>query len=218
MNLKRFLRGVDLDAIRDATQEAEQHTGSELVCVIVGRCDDYPAATWRGAAVGALAAVTVDAVLDVFGGGWSLQPAAWQIALVLAGLVAGGVLATWVPPLSRLLIDSDLMARRVSRRAAQAFIDEEIFATADRTGILLLVAVFERRVEIMADRGIAAMVDESVWSGIVDDLERGLKSAERGAVLEQAVRDLGTVLAEADVPRRDDDINELSDEPRVTDR
>lgn len=218
MNLGSFLRGVDLDAIRDATRDAEKLTGGELVCVIVGRCDDYPAATWRGAAVGALAAVTIDSVVDVLGGGWRLQSAAWQIALVLFGLVIGGALATWVPPLSRLLIDSDLMARRVSRRTAQAFIDEEIFATADRTGILLLVAVFERRVEILADRGIAAQVDPEVWPEIVEDLERGLKSAERGAILEQAVRDLGTVLAEAEVRRRDEDINELSDEPRVTDR
>lgn len=218
MNLGSFLRGVDLDAIRDATRDAEKLTGGELVCVIVGRCDDYPAATWRGAAVGALAAVTIDSVVDVLGGGWPLQSAAWQIALVLFGLVIGGALATWVPPLSRLLIDSDLMARRVSRRTAQAFIDEEIFATADRTGILLLVAVFERRVEILADRGIAAQVDPEVWPEIVEDLERGLKSAERGAILEQAVRDLGTVLAEAEVRRRDEDINELSDEPRVTDR
>lgn len=218
MNLKSFLRGVDLDAIRDATREAEQQAGSELVCVIVGRCDDYPAATWRGAAVGALAAVTIDSVIDVLGGGWSIQPAAWQIALVLFGLVIGGILATWVAPLARLFVDRDLMARRVSRRAAQAFIDEEIFATIDRTGILLLVAVFERRVEILADRGIATHVDSAVWSRIVKDLERGLKTAERGAILEQAVRDLGAVLAEAEVPRRDDDVNELSNEPRVTDR
>ena len=218
MNLKRFLQGVDLDRIRDVTREAEQATGGELVCVVVGRCDDYPAAAWRGAALGALAAVTIDSVVGVFSGSWSPAPVGWNIAIVLFGLVAGWLLVTWLPGLARLLIDRELIRHRVARRAAQAFIQEEVFATVDRSGILLLIAVFERRVEILADQGIAAQVPESAWNEVVETLERGLPTSQRGAAIEQAVTDLGRILADYEIARRDDDINELSDEPRILDR
>ncbi len=218
MNLNRFLQGVDLDRIRDVTREAEQATGGELVCVVVGRCDDYPAASWRGAALGALTAVTIDAVVGVFSTSWSPAPAGWSMAIVLFGLVVGWTLVTWLPGLARQFIDRDLIRHRVARRAAQAFIQEEVFATVDRSGILLLIAVFERRVEIMADRGIGAQVPESAWEEVVENLERGLPGPDRGAAIERAVEDLGKILVEYEIARREDDINELSDEPRILDR
>lgn len=218
MTLRSFLRGVDLDAVREATRNAEKLTGSELVCVVVERCDDYPEASWRGAALGALAVVTADTLVNLFSGAWASAPAGWTVAPVLLGLVLGWMAATWLPGLRRLLIDREVIDLRVSRRVAQAFLEEEVANTVDRTGVLLLVAAFERRVEVAVDEGIASRVDESSWQQVITDLQPRLRGPGRGAALVRAVGDLGTILAEHRVPRRDDDVNELSDEPRIENR
>lgn len=218
MNLRSFLRGVDLDAVREATREVEERTGSEVVCVVVGRCDDYPEASWRGAAMGALAAVSLDALIGIVSGGWAPSPTGWTIAVVLLGLILGWTLATWIPPLTRLLVDRELLELRVSRRTAQAFLEEDVSSTVDRTGVLFLVAVFERRVEVAVDQGIASRVDESVWQEVVESLQARLAGPGRGEAVVQAVTDLGAILARHKLPRRVDDVNELSDEPRVQDR
>ncbi len=50
---------------------------------------------------------------------------------------------------------------RVERRAHAAFAESEVFATRARTGLLLLVALFEHRVEIVCDRGVEERVPTS---------------------------------------------------------
>ncbi len=218
MRIRSFFSRADLTAIRDATEQAEQLTGGELVCVIVRRCDDYPEAAWRGAALGALTAVSLAAVGMINWGAWIPWGPAWMIGIVLAGLVLGWCVTRLIPVLERYLVDPQLAALRVSRRASVAFVEEEVFATVDRTGVLLFIALFEHRVQVLVDEGIRRRVEESVWDQVIDNLTRDLKSGKRGETIQRAVEELGRILAQHKVPRRDDDIDELSNEPRIYDR
>jgi len=218
LRIRSFFSEADLAAIRSATEEAEQLTGGELVCVIVGRCDDYQEASWRGAALGALTAVSIAAVSMVTTASWSPWGPAWMIGLVLAGLVLGWATVTLVPSLARYLADPVSLDLRVSRRAAAAFVDEEVFSTVDRTGVLLFIALFEHRVQILADEGVRQRVDESAWDQVIADLTGGLRSGQRGDAVRQAVVEIGRILATNKVPRRSEDVDELDNEPRIYDR
>ena len=62
-------------------------------------------------------------------------------------------------------------------RAAEAFVEERVFATEKRTGVLIFVALFEHRVVVLADEGIREQVPSDAWDGIARESRRG---SERG--------------------------------------
>ena len=66
--------------------------------------------------------------------------------------------ASLIPTLRRFLVSPDEMDHQVRRRALQAFVEHEVFATRERTGVLLILSLFERRVVVLGDAGINAKV------------------------------------------------------------
>lgn len=210
------LDSEDLAAIREATREAESRTGGELVCVLVRRCDPYEGMPWKGGLLGAIAGVALAAAWLLLAAGWSAS-GYWAFPLLtLVGGAVGFIVVLTQPGIKRLLVPAQVLDRRADRRAATAFVEEEIFDTRDRTGILLFVAFFEHRVRILADKGIERRVDPAVWTSITKDLTRGLRAGRPRESLIAAIEACGSVLEEA-VDRRHDDANELSDEPRLLD-
>src|SRR5581483_2944441 len=82
---------------------------------------------------------------------------------------------------------------KVRRLAHLLFLDRGLASLPGRNGVLLLVALAEHRVEILADRGIDSLVGSAEWQRIVDAFTARARS---GAVaLEDAIRDLGALLA-----------------------
>lgn len=210
------LSADDLTAIREATRAAEARTGGELVCVLVRRCDAYEGVPWKGAFLGAISGVTLATLWQVLTTGWSpLGPYLFAL-LTLLGAATGLLTVAALPGLRRLLIPAAVLDRRVDRRAASAFLEEEIFDTRDRTGVLLFVAFFEHRVRILADSGVEQRVDAGVWASIAGELTRGLRAGRAREALIEAIEACGAAL-ERSIARRPDDANELSDEPRVLD-
>lgn len=210
-----FLSDSELAAVRAATTRAEERTGGEIVPYLVARVDDHEESRWRWAAFGAVTAAAAAGVIHDAAGWWGLG--VWWISLpTLIGALAGLLLAR-IPPLERLLLDRDAVDRRVRLRAEAAFLEEEVFRTRDRTGILLLVAGFEHRAVLLADEGIHRAVEPGVWDDVVGRLVRRLKSGERAAGIIEAIDRCGEILA-THVVRRADDHDELSDAPRVRER
>ena len=50
---------------------------------------------------------------------------------------------------------TEALDSRADGRAAEAFVEERVFATEARTGVLIFLALFEHRVIVMADEGIS---------------------------------------------------------------
>ena len=71
---------------------------------------------------------------------------------------------------------SSTLELRARQRAERCFLDEEVFATRDRTGILIFVAVFERQVVVMGDAGINRAVPDGAWDHVVDDVIAGIRA------------------------------------------
>jgi putative membrane protein len=101
-------------------------------------------------------------------------------------------------------------------RAAAAFLEAEVFATRDRTGVLIFLALFEHRVVVLADSGIAARVEPGAWKGISDRLAAGIREGRAAAALIEAIGACGRLLAERRVERRPDDVSELPDHLRTS--
>lgn len=203
----------ELRAVEAAVEHAETTTSGEIVTYIAGTSDSYHLAAWKAAALGAVFAALAAALLFARLAGWGVWLEAWMVMPPLLGGAVGYLLGR-LPSVRRALVEDEIVAERVRRRAAEVFLSEEVFATRDRTGILIFVSLFERRVELLADTGIHERVPSSAWDRVVEDLVDAIRRDDGAGGLVRAVEACGELLARYRVEPRGDDINELADRPR----
>ena len=204
--------------IEAAVADAEADTSGEIVACVMQQSDAYEEGYLRGALVFATAAMLLvlssASLYDGWRYGWvyTLEGAA---AVVFSTGVLGAVLARLVPGMRRFFIGRGRLADAVRLQAFRTFVQEEVFATKDRTGILIFVSVFERRVEVMADGGISKVVPQSEWDQVVKLISSSLVRGEAAVGFEQAVQACGRILRQYGVDVRNDNPNELSNEVRL---
>lgn len=216
--LASLLGEAEQRRIAAAVAAAERDTSGEIVPYVVGRCDDYESAVWRAATLLALLAALLAAVAATRLEVWGVPRWAWIAAPPAAGAALGVLLTAWIDPLRRLLVAAEELELRARRRAALAFLEEEVFATRDRTGILIFVALFEHRVVILGDSGIHAAVPETAWRTIAEGLVRAIRERRTTDGLVEAIGLCGALLAEHRLAPRPDDVDELADMPRLEER
>lgn len=102
------------------------------------------------------------------------------------------------------------------RRAVRTFGTLGLERTAKRNGVLLFVAMKNRKFEILADVGVTAKVDGAVWQRIAEYVSETIdrEGFERGIC--EGVARIGDVL-ERHFPRETGDVDELPDRPSVED-
>lgn len=210
----RLFSAADRDRIAAAVRAAEGKTSGEIVPYVVERSDNYEDAAWRAALLFAFAALGALVLLRRFTAFWF--PDFLTIAFVI--VVASGVgflSANLVPALTRIFAGRELLDLRVSQRAAEAFIAEEVFNTRDRTGILLFISLLERRVLVVGDAGINAKVQPAEWEDIVQQVANAIRAGHPAEGMIAAIQQCGVLLQKREVARRADDRDELADSLRI---
>jgi putative membrane protein len=216
--VQRFFRENDLEAIRAAVAEAEGRTSGEIVPYVVEASDVYSGAVWKGTAFGAIAGPLVAEALYLLGNFWGGAMPLWIALPAAAGGAAGFLLTSLVPAVKRWLAGDEFLDVRTLERASQAFLEQEVFRTRERTGILLFLSLFEHRVVVLGDAGINQKVEKQQWDGIVQTVVTGIRAGRPGEALAVAIRQCGELLESHGVARQADDRNELPDELRRGDR
>ena len=206
--------GDDLAAIEAAVREVEARSPGEIVPYAVDRSDAYREASWITATLGALLAGLAAGVAHVFMAMGLDESALWLAGPPLVGAAAGYLLGAVWPALRVRLVHADVAEHRVRLRAFAAFVEQEVFRTGGRTGVLLFLSLLERRVIVLADVGITARVPQEEWDAIVAGVVAGMRQGRPGSALAAAIRRCGDLLAAHDLRRRPDDRDELSDELR----
>ena len=214
--IAEFFSDADRTAIAEAVREAEQASGGEIVVFVCPACDDYAHAAWKGSALGAIGATGIAALVHSLVGFWGFAPT-WLGLPALAGAAIGFLLPPRWSRLRRWLASAPVMRRRARSRAAEAFLEAEVFDTRDRTGILLFLALFEHEVVVLGDKGIDARVEPGVWNELTVTIAAGMRSGRPGEAILAGVRRCGEILSRHGVERRDDDRDELSNELRWED-
>jgi putative membrane protein len=136
----------------------------------------------------------------------------WMPVDTLVAFVLGSLLSAGIPALRRALTSGKLMRSNVHTAARAAFVDLKIARTSARTGILVYVSTFERRVEVVPDVGVDPIVLGRPFAEAVRSLEEALRGRRSFPTFLEALRSLGPILGKA-LPRTADDVNELPDEP-----
>jgi uncharacterized membrane protein len=99
-------------------------------------------------------------------------------------------------------------------RAREVFAAHGVWNTEENNGVLVYLLLAERRVEIVADRGVDARVAPAEWTAICDEMDAHFRDArfEQGAL--SGVRGVGALLARH-FPGRPEGRNELEDRPTL---
>lgn len=215
MKLETFFSPEEKEQVEQAVRRAEGQTSGEIVPVVVARSDEYFGAPWKAACLGALGMVGVAEVLHWLLGAWGLAAGLWIVLPATLGAALGFMLASWVPAVCRLVVSDEELDREVRQRAVEAFVSHEVFATRERTGVLIFLSLFEHRVVVLGDAGINARVEPGEWDEMVAGIVAGIKQGQPGQALVAAIARCGELLHRQGVARREDDINELADGLRL---
>lgn len=105
----------------------------------------------------------------------------------------------------------DIALRGDSRlRAKQLFAEYGVWDTAYNSGVLLYINLCERKVEIVADRGIAQYVESEHWNTICKQITNALTQKQYSAGVVGGIAQIGQVLDQYYANKIKDLGNELS--------
>ncbi len=202
---EKIMGAAEREKISAAVKEVESRTAGELAVIFTDKSDDYPEGSLRaGVIIGSLGAV---ALSDLFLGG-SLWFAV-GLALILTLLIVW--LGQKAPEIIRPFISPSRLDEMVARRALTAFYDRGLYKTRDKTGVLFFISLFERRVRVLADKGIYEKITPEELQGYAQGVSTGIKNKQTAEALVREIQAVGLILAKH-FPIKDDDTNELSDE------
>ncbi len=210
---QKILSQDDLDYLANAITEVELKTSGELRLIIARRSSS------TSHVVPLLAFILATLFLMYL---WSsrhylmLGDTSWQMPVAL--VVAAGLallLGRWPLLQRRLTWPSDL-EQQVMTRAELEFHREGLSATADGTGILIFLSVFERQAVVLADKGIAGKLDRTVWDEVIAHILDGFRQNTLRENLELAIRRCGELLNKQ-FPIQPGDKNELPNHVLVKD-
>jgi len=176
--------------------EAEQRTGTQIVLAVIEQSDSYPELPWKAFALGAAVAGLAVFVKEILRPGWtSGSEVLLSVALVLAAGIACALLCIYWPAFARLFLDANRTSDEVRQYASALFLSREMFATRRRTGILLLVSLFERHVVVLPDTGIGQRLSRENLQAIIARMTASLKEGQISRALEDGLDSLEQVLA-----------------------
>jgi putative membrane protein len=197
--------------ITAAVAKAEEGTSGDIFCVLAGEVSSYREVP---IAWGAAAALLVPPIVLAFGlkplldavtaGGWTAAQASALpgelgfaltgyavLQMVLFALVAG---LTALPPIRRAVTPRFLKRHRVKKAALHHFAAAHTHVRESETGVLIFVALVERRVEVLADAAIHAKAGDAVWRDAARAVQDGMRDPDPTAGIEKAIAICGAAL------------------------
>jgi len=198
----KFLNDSDKEKIVNSVKEVEKITSGEIVPMVVSSSYHYPLSNVLGGF--SIALILSVAVMFIMNNEnmWTFLGIFMVLFIILHELVKH------VFPLKRLFLSDKEIEEEVEEAAIKNFFLKGLYKTRDETGVLIFISVFERKVWILADRGINSKVGKDTWKEIVDLITLGIKNRKQSDAIVQAVKRVGDILKE-NFPVKHDDTDEL---------
>ena len=160
-----------------------------------------------GSSLAALGLVIADMVRPH----WTLSSTVVLHAMPILGAgAAAALLAIFAPPFARLFLRQTRINTEVRQYAESMFLRRSLFATTRRTAILILISLFERRIEIVADEGCLPRITPADWQAIIARMAPDLRERKPGAALGEALNAVDALLQARGFTRGDGPLDSLS--------
>ncbi len=135
----------------------------------------------------------------------------WIIyAGTVTAFVLGAVSTGGIPGLLRLLVGKKHLEKSTEIMARAYFQKGGIHHTRDKTGVLIFIAVLERQVAVIADRGVESAIPPGEWEKIRQDFNTIFQAKNPARELLAKLESLQSVFSRH-IPQVGDDTNELPD-------
>jgi putative membrane protein len=203
----KLLTEEDRKFIEEAVKKAERLTSGEIVFAVTDASARYHYATLQGAIIG-MAAIT--AIFLAIPMTHTVTEVLWIQFISLAVFYAALPYLPW----RRHLIPKSEMEARVQEAAFMQFYSSGLYRTREANGIEIFLSLFEKRVVVIADRGIDEKMGNVHWDDVRDRIIKGIHAGKAREGICSAIEACGESLAKH-FPHRADDVNELPD--RVVD-
>jgi len=194
------------EALTDCVRKIETTTDAELVLVVRARSGSYRHADYL---CGALLAFVALLFLLFSPFDFHTYWVAIDVALLF---LLGAFLSSRSNSVRRFLTSKKFRSEAVRTCAAAMFYEAGIANTAAEMGLLIYVSILERRLELIADRGILKGVNALEWNQIVFELHEAGGKPEPETLL-AGLEKLGSCLGQH-CPATGENPNELPDAPR----
>lgn len=215
MNLQNKFSEDDLNRIKAAVHEAESKISGEIVPVIVAKSGHYTIANYKAGLFTSLLVFALIILFDRYVPELAVYDPLMIFFFVLMAGALGATAANYSNWAKRKMLTQQHLDNATRQRAENAFLEEEVFNTVHRTGIMIFISFFEHEVIVMADTGISKVVEQKEWDKIVSILTENIRKDKIVEGLEIALKRCGEILLEKGFNADADDKNELRDDLRI---
>ncbi|MFJ3482195.1 TPM domain-containing protein [Pseudomonas sp. NPDC090202] len=175
--------------VAEAIEAVERLTDAELVTVLAASADDYTYVPliWAG-----VVALLLPGLINFYPGWLNAN----ELLLTQIATFIVVALLCRLPDVITRLVPGTVRHWRAGNLARRQFLEQNLHATINGTGVLIFVSEAERYVEIIVDEGISRRVDDMVWRSMVDVFTR---QVGEGKILEgflDCIRSCGEVLGD----------------------
>ncbi len=118
----------------------------------------------------------------------------------------------------RFAVEASLSVRQLRlhrdprSRALEVFSQLRVWDTEANSGVLLYLLWADRAIEVVADRGISALVPAAEWEAVCAQMRDGLRSAHPADAVIAGIGRIGDLLRSA-LPTQESTPDELPDDP-----
>jgi putative membrane protein len=201
----RFFTEEERRKISAATADVETRTMGEVAVMVVDSSDRYPEAEVMGGFfLGSLLSLVFDGLFFHFSV-W------WYISLSFILFFPAKYVFQEIPVLKTAFIGFQRKESAVRQRAEKAFFEKGLYRTRKDTGVLFFLSLLERKVWILADKGIYVKIEQETLNRFAGTVSQGIREGRACDALCSAIEEAGTLLARY-FPIAPGDVNELSDE------
>jgi putative membrane protein len=202
---EKFFTAEEKERLKAITQEVESRTIGEIVVMVVDRSDHYiDAEVLGGALLGSLLSLILT-LLFFHSSIWSYVPLSFLFFFPCRFLFQK------VDGLKKLFIGVRRKEEAVRLRAERAFFERGLYKTKRNTGVLFFLSLLERKVWILADKGIYEKMEQKTLNRFANEVSRGIREGRACDALSKAIQEIGVVLSRH-FPITSDDTDELPDE------
>lgn len=201
----QFFTKDERERLKATIHEAESRTIGEIVAMVVDHSDHYmEAEVFGGILLGSLLSLALT-LLFFHSSLWSYIPLSFMFFLPCRWLFMR------VKVLKKLFIGVRRKEEAVRLKAERTFFEKGLYRTKQHTGVLFFLSLFERKVWVLADKGIYEKMDQETLNRFAREVSIGIKEGRTCEVLSKSIQEIGLLLSRH-FPITPDDTDELSDD------
>lgn len=197
-----FFSEEEKERIRVTTIGVEAQTIGEIATVVIDQSSEYEEAEIVGGLFGGSLLSLIVTTLFFHSSVWAFIP--WAFIFFFPALL----LFKKVPALKAAFVGRSRKEKAVRERAVRTFYERGLYRTKKHTGVLFFLSLLERKVWVLADKGLHDKIQPQKLKALATAVSKGVREGRAADALCDAITAMGELLWEY-YPITDADTDEL---------